>query len=184
MKSKSIILILTTLIIACKNPHHMDNQNFKAEKVSKSATIEVSGNIQNVFPLFGPFEERKWAEGWNPTLIYPTTEIIEEGTTFKTEGHAHDETEFLWRVSKYQPETNLIQYLVSTSNRYWTITIICKQITDDKTTAEITYTFFGLNNLGNTINRQSIEKMYIKNLKDWEEAINYYLDNGKILYHE
>lgn len=184
MKCKSIILILTTLIVACKSPHNMDDQNFKAEKISKSATIELSKNIQNVFPLFGPFEERKWAEGWNPALIYPTTEIVEEGTTFKTKGHKHNEAEFLWRVSKYQPETNFIQYLVSTSNRYWTITIKCERITDDKTSAEITYTFFGLNNLGNEINRLSIEKMYAHNLKDWEEAINHYLINGKMLLHE
>lgn len=180
MKNMSILLILSMLMVSCKNPQSMDNQNFKAEKISKTETILLMGSIQNVFLLFGAFEERKWAEGWNPTLIYPLTEIVEEGTTFKTRGHGHDETEFLWRITKYQPETHLIQYLVSTPNRYWTITVICKPLTADKTTAEITYTFIGLNDTGNTINKQALEKMYEQNLKDWEEAINFYLHHGEM----
>ncbi|MBK7360406.1 MAG: hypothetical protein IPI96_14405 [Saprospiraceae bacterium] len=53
-------------------------------------------------------------------------EIIEEGTTFKTDGHGHGEKEFIWRVSKYDQENFLIQYLVSSENRYWTITINCE----------------------------------------------------------
>ena len=64
----------------------MNNTNFKSERVSKTATIVLNRNISTVFPLFGAFEERKWAKGWDPILIYPDTEIIEEGTTFKTEG--------------------------------------------------------------------------------------------------
>jgi len=35
--------------------------------------------------------------------------------------------------------------------------------------------------LGNNINSQSLQKMYANNLIDWQEAINYYLDNGQIL---
>lgn len=154
----------------------MKNTDFKSEKVSKTATIILSGNISTVFPLFGAFEERKWAKGWNPVLIYPETEKIEEGTTFKTEGHGHGEAEYTWRVSKYEPEKFLIQYLVGTENRYWTITIKCKTIKENKTSAEITYTYFGLNELGNKINELSLSTMYKNDLKDWEEEINNYLN--------
>ncbi len=68
----------------------MDNAKFKSQKISKTASITLNGDIEKVFPLFGAFEERKWAEGWNPTLIYPETEIIEEGTTFITEGNGDE----------------------------------------------------------------------------------------------
>jgi len=159
----------------------MNNQYFKSEKVSRTATIITKGNIQKVFQLFGAFEERKWSEGWNPKLIYPLKEIIEEGTTFRTEGHGKEEKEYLWIVSKFEPEKYLIQYLVSTENRYWTITIKCNSVSAIQTEAIITYTFIGLNKLGNNINSQSLQKMYANNLIDWQEAINYYLDNGQIL---
>jgi hypothetical protein len=144
----------------------------------------LNEKIETAFPLFGPFEERKWATAWNPVLIYPATEIVKEGTTFKTLSRGHDEKEYLWRVSKYEAEKFLIQYLVSSENRYWTITIKCNPMTGNKTTTEITYTFIGLNELGNKINEQAIQHMYKNNLKDWEEEINYYLTNRKAKPHE
>jgi hypothetical protein len=158
----------------------MNNKYFNSEKVSKTATIKTNGSIQKVFPLFGAFEERKWAKGWSPKLIYPSKEIIEEGTTFKTEGHGKEER-YLWRVSKFDPEKYLIQYLISTKNRYWTITIKCNSVSDIQTKATITYTFIGLNKLGNNINIKSLQKMYANNLIDWQEAINDYLDKVQIL---
>lgn len=162
----------------------MNKLNFKAERISKTATITLNGNIKDVFLLFDAFEERKWEPDWDLTLIYPEREVIEEGTTFKTEGHGHEEAEFLWIVSKYQPKNYLIQYLVSTSNRFWTITVKCNQLDNNKTKAEVTYSFTGLNEKGNKINKQSLDRMYAHNLKDWEEAINYYLKYGKALTHK
>lgn len=176
MKFTCIFLISSQLFTACENKTQtMNNTTFKAEKISKTATIIVNDTITTVFPLFGAFEERKWAKGWNPVLIYPSTEIIEEGTTFKTHGHGHEEKEFIWRVSKYDAENFLIQYLVSTENRYWTITVKFIPATGGKTSATITYTFIGLNELGNQLNRHFLEAMYKHNLSDWEEAINHYL---------
>jgi len=180
MKKNSIILMLAMLFSACESKSQtMDSTKFKAEKQTRTASVILNEKIGKVFPLFGAFEERKWATGWNPTLIYPATETIEEGTTFKTNGHGHGEKQFLWIVSKYAAEKFLIQYLVSSENRYWTITIKCYSMIENKTTAEITYTFIGLNELGNKINEQAIQHMYKNNLKDWEEEINYYLLYGK-----
>ena len=83
---------------------------------------------------------------------------MEEGLTFKTPGHAHNESEYIWIISKYQPENFLFQYLVSTPNRYWTITIQCSTISDAMTKAEITYTYTGLNNFGNEINKSCTDE--------------------------
>ena len=162
----------------------MNELNFKAERISKTATITLKSNIKDVFLLFDAFEEKKWEPEWDLTLIYPEREVIEEGTTFKTQGHGHGEGEFLWIVSKFQPENYLIQYLVSTLNRYWTITVKCNQLDYNKTKAEVIYSFTGLNEKGNEINMQSLDRMYAHNLKDWEEAINYYLKYGKALTHK
>jgi len=43
----------------------LDNTNFKSERISKTAGLIINGNVEKVFPLFGAFEERKWAEGWD-----------------------------------------------------------------------------------------------------------------------
>lgn len=154
----------------------MENKKFKAEKVSRTETFVVEGRIESVFPLFGAFEERKWEPTFDPILIYPSEELIEEGTVFKTEGRG-DESEFLWRVSKYDESLCLIQYSVSTENRCWTITIKCSHHDSDnsKTYATVNYTFIGLNKKGNELNKVHIQNMFKYNLKDWADSINRYL---------
>jgi hypothetical protein len=180
-KSRIMILAPILFTVTIGKAQSTDIAGFKAEKVSKTATISLNGKIEKVFPLFGAFEERKWAEGWNPALVYPATEIIEEGTTFKTPGHGHNEAQFLWRVTKYDAAVRLVQYLVSSENRDWTITVKCSPLSSSKTTAEITYAFIGLNNTGNMLNEHMLARIYEHNLKDWEDAINYYLEKGKIM---
>lgn len=152
----------------------MSDLHFKSKKISQTSTISCNGNIEKVFPLFDAFEERKWAKDWQLSLIYPENEIIEEGTTFKTEGN-DEEPEYLWRVVKYYPQEYHIQYLVSTDNRFWTITVKCNEEKPEETLARITYTFIGLNEKGNRLNSEHLTRMYKNNLKDWEEEINIYL---------
>lgn len=156
----------------------MNNADFVAEKITQTASIFLEAAIEDAFPLFGAFEERKWARGWNPKLVYPETETMEEGTTFTTNGQGNGEEQFLWRVSKYEKDKHLVQYLVSTPNRYWTITVKCHADAAKTTRVEITYAYFGLNELGNKLNRESLRKMYAQNLKDWEEELAYYLKTG------
>ena len=153
----------------------MNNKKFKSERVSKTATISLNGTIETIFPLFGAFEERNWAKGWNPVLIYPEIEIIEEGTTFKTKVKEKGELGFIWIVTKYDPEKYGIQYLVTTENRFWTITITCHPLADGKTSARVNYTYTGLNESGNMINKKAIQEMFRYDLKDWENEINEYL---------
>jgi len=174
-RQRAILISLTTIIfMACNRSTNMINSNFKSEKVSQTASFIVNSNIEKAFPMFDAFEERKWAEGLEPNLVYPDKEIIEEGTTFKTEGHDH-EAEYLWIVTKFDPKIHFIQYLVSTENRFWTIAVKCKNIEDDeKTEVTVTYSYIGLNEEGNELNKSHLERMYKDNLNDWAEAINNY----------
>ncbi len=156
----------------------MNKGNFKSERVSKTASFIVEATIEKVFPLFDAFEERKWVPGWAPTLIYPDKEIIEEGTTFKTKGPGNGaEAEFLWIVIKFDPVAHLVQYLVSTSNRFWTILVKCEDLDNGKkTNTTVTYSYTGLNEAGNELNKSSLGKMYERDLQDWGEAIDRYLE--------
>ena len=43
----------------------------------------------------------------------------------------------------------------------------------------ITYTFTGLTEEGNTHIAKHLARIFAHNLKDWEEAINYFLKTGK-----
>ena len=172
---KIIPLFAVIFLASCSNAQQMNNTTFISERVAKTATILLNDRVDKVFPLFGAFEERKWSEGWNPSLIYPQKEIIEEGTTFRTPGHGHDENELIWTVTKYDQARFLIQYLVCSPNRVLTITITCSSVSDHTTSADITYCFTGLNEMGNQINQHLLHAIYRHDLSDWADDINHYI---------
>jgi hypothetical protein len=175
MKSILRTTIFIAAFTACKNQSCMSQSTFVSEPVSRTASIVLHAPIARVFPLFGPYEEEKWAEGWKPVPVFPADRSVQEGTTFKTPAHGHNEGEYLWVISKYQPTDHLVQYLVFTINRHWTITVQCKPLNGSSTMATVTYHYIGHNKLGNEINQAAIAKMYAHDLKDWEKAINDHL---------
>ena len=154
-----------------------------AERISQTAEITLNRGPEEVFPLFGAIEEKKWADGWEPDIIYTKSGEIEENMVFKTKPHAHHEPDYLWVVSKYDPDKMLVVYTVSTDERVWSIAIGCSDNGDGTTRATITYTFTGLSKKGSKLNRQALENMSKENLKDWERAINHYLETGTRLKH-
>ncbi len=154
---------------------------FIPERVSKCADIVLNGPIEKVFPLFGPVREKEWAGGWDPEIVYPGSAAVEEHMIFRTNAPHHTkEGHYLWAITKFDPETHQIEYTVSTQNRIWFISVRCLENATG-TSATVCYTYTGLNEVGNELNRLALEKMYAANLNDWQEAINHYLKTGKKL---
>lgn len=152
--------------------------SFKAERIQRSASFTVNTTIEKAFPFFGPVREKEWAAGWEPQIVYSNHPEVEEHMIFKTSGVQHGESEFLWMLTQYKPETYFIEYTVSTPQRVWFITVQCKAA-GKNTNVTVIYTYTGLTEQGNELNKRAIEKMYTDNLKDWEAEINYYLSTGK-----
>jgi hypothetical protein len=152
------------------------------ERISRTATFTVDATIEKAFPLFGPIREKEWAEGWNPEIIYGMGEV-EEHMMFRTKSSFEDESSFLWVITQFYPEKYFIEYTVSTPNRVWFIRVQCTS-ERTKTNVSVTYSYTGLNERGNELNRIALEKMFSDDLKDWQAAINYYLKHGKLLTSE
>jgi hypothetical protein len=155
---------------------------FKPERIQQCESIEVNGTLSQVFPLFGPVREKEWAEGWDPEIIFSTAGSVEEHMIFRTKAHHPQEDFYTWVITQFDPQKYFIEYTVSTHNRIWFIRVYC-EAKGSLTNAHICYTYTGLNDLGNQLNRESLEKMFSYKLTDWEEAINHYLKHGKLLTH-
>jgi hypothetical protein len=151
---------------------------FQSKRIARTSSITLNASLNRVFPLVGPIKEKDWATGWDPQIVYSTADV-EEHMVFQTRSPHGSETIFTWTVSKYQPAQALIEYTVFTTERMWRITVQCYERNGGRTTeAEITYTYTGLTEQGNLINEKALAAMYYRDLKDWEEAINHYLETG------
>lgn len=149
-------------------------------QISKNCEIFLNGNIEEVFPLFGFWEEKKWAYGWNPKLVHPKFPKMNKGTIFQTNSEFKDEEAYNWIVSHYDPQNYIAEYTNSTQNRIWVIRVECKKL-KNTTKAKVTYTYTALNEKGAAYNKIAMRNIFENDLKDWEEAINYYLKNRKQL---
>lgn len=161
----------------------MKETTFEAKRITRTSSIILNASLKTVFPLFGPIEEKKWAYGWNPQIIFSITNKLEPKMVFKTQmidQKEKEETDSIWIVSRVLPQQALIEYTVFTSEKVWWITIQCQEeISNQTTRAKITYTFTGLTEKGNAMSAKHLARVYAHDLKDWEEAMNYYLKTGK-----
>jgi hypothetical protein len=163
----------------------MNTAQFKAKRISRKSFIELNGSLDKVFPLFGAIREKEWAEGWDPRIVYSTTNLLEEHMVFQTATeYPEEEADKTWVVSKYVPDQAYIEYTVFTSVRVYWITIQCRENPGARTTrAEVSYIFTGLSEPGNALIEKALNAMFVNDLMDWEKAINFYLETGKILTH-
>lgn len=100
---------------------------------------------------------------------------------FKTGHGDKDETDYTWVISRLVPQQALIEYTVFACDKVGWISIQCQEGKSNQTTrAEVTYTFTGLTEKGNTGIIKHLAHIYAHGLKDWEKAINYFLETGKI----
>ncbi len=67
----------------------------------------VDAPFEQVVPLFGANEERKWAAGWNPQFIYPTPARDQQGMVFKIE---HGQLTSVWVNTAFDLGAGHIQY--------------------------------------------------------------------------
>ncbi|MCX6101068.1 MAG: hypothetical protein NTV92_06570 [Candidatus Bipolaricaulota bacterium] len=152
--------------------------------VEKTSIIRLDAPLAQAFPLFGPLREREWAEGWNPEVVWPATESIQERMVFivrSPHGHGHDST---WLISRYAADGGLLEYTVFSPDSVHWILIRCRAVEDGRATeAEITYTYVGTSEDARFQNERALETIYHRNLKDWEEAINHYLRTGQRIAH-
>jgi hypothetical protein len=169
---KLITNILRIILVFVGTGAQASAQGFKAEQYVQSASIELKGNIEQVFPLFTPLGEKKWAEGWNPNLIFPSSGEMQEGLVFQTPDHVRGAPAMTWVVSRYNVSEHQVQYIVSSAVRVATISVTCTASGKDNTNARISYVLTGLSAVGNELSHHPIGKIFTSNLKDWETAIN------------
>ncbi len=147
-------------------------------RISRSATILINNNPDQVFNLFSPLGEKKWVPGWNPNFIHPVDGNWQEGLVFSTPAGNNKEDCYHWIVSRLNRQQKKVMYTVFTSNRIWTITVRCQDHGTRQTSTTVTYTYTALNELGVDLNKTAMSKMFDRDLQDWQETLNSYLENS------
>ncbi len=128
--------------------------------------------FEQVAPLFGANEERKWSPDWNPQFLYPQPAHDQPGMVFKV---SHGQHEAIWVNAAFDLSAGHIQYTYILNDAM--ATLIDIHLTREgpaKTGVDVVYERTALIPEANE-HVQHFAQGDQKAGKEWEEAINGYL---------
>ncbi len=132
----------------------------------------ADGSFEQVAPLFGANDERKWSPDWNPQFLYPQPAHDQPGMVFKV---MHGQHEAIWVNTAFDLGGGHIQYTYVLNQAM--ATLIDIQLTRagaPKTGVAVVYERTALIPEANE-HVQHFAKGDERAGKEWEEAINEYL---------
>ena len=148
---------------------------------SKTATLAhkrtefrftADGPFEQVAPLFGANEERKWSPDWDPQFIYPQPAHDEPGMVFKL---MHGQHEAIWVNTALDLAAGHIQYTYILADAMATlIDIHLTREGEKKTGVSVVYERTALIPEANE-HVQHFAKGDERAGREWEDAINQYL---------
>ena len=143
-----------------------------AAHVSRSSVIHLEAPADEVFPLFGPLAEKKWAgHDWSPDFLSPAGGADVEGAVFTTGEDRHA----IWVLTAFDLRALRAAYVQVTPGKAVTqLDIGLTREGPERTSARITYTWTGLSEDGNRFVEHH-GQLFDKMMSEWEGVMNVYL---------
>jgi len=133
-----------------------------------------------VFPLLCPVREKDWLEGWNYRMIHSQSGLAEMGCVFSTSHHGVGET--YWMVIHYNPDNYEIGFVRCTPGKNLVrIDIHLKNTSPHSSNTYLTYAYTPLSQEESSLLEEGLDARFEDDMRFWENAINYYLQTGKML---
>lgn len=127
---------------------------------------------EEVFPLFGAYEERKWAKGFDPQFLHPSPAHDQQGMVFTWN---EDGTSNTWINTAFDVATGHVQYVYVVNDKMITlIDIHLARSGSKETRVTVAYERTALHSEGNQLVTQHAAADRNKD-KEWDEMINGYL---------
>ena len=156
-------------LLAATNLAAQERTMPQAEHVTRTATIHLDGPVEDVFPLFEPVGEARWAAGWSPRFLWPADGAAQVGTTFTTDERGR---ESYWSVTEYEPRRRIVYAHLVPGSRSGRIQVSTSPATDGGTTAEVRYDLTALGPVAEDRLLSTSDADFRRWIAEWEMAIN------------
>lgn len=180
MKTDILLFAVMPLLAIAAGCHAQGQQASASDPELAHTRVEfhfvANGPFEQVAPLFGANEERKWAADWNPQFIHPTPARDVPGMVFRV---AHGDHSSIWVNTALDLTGGHIQYSYVLNDAM--ATLIDIHLTRDsapKTGVTVVYERTALIPEANE-HVQHFAKGDGKAEKEWEDSINGYLAKAR-----
>lgn len=158
----------------------MNNTQFHPKRITRSYQQTIKARPEKVFPLLCPVREAEWLDGWQYSMIYSASGLVEEGAVFKTPHPGEEDT--VWVVTKHDITTYEVEFVRFTPNSR-TCVLKIKVIPKDDVSShvDIIYIYTGITPEGNSFVEDLTEEKFLEAVTFWEKSMNYFLETGNKL---
>ncbi len=147
--------------------------HFVSKRVSRTRVQTYAAPPAVVFPLHGFREEKAWAVGWEPEVIFAARDAPAEGDVFLIRRGGAEE---VWVVTIWDAPAGRAGYVHVTSGRDVTeIRIRVSGPEHGPSHVEVTYTWTGLSEAGNVFVEEQTAEAFHRSMNEWEEEMAHYL---------
>ncbi|HHI71002.1 MAG TPA: SRPBCC family protein [Rhodobacteraceae bacterium] len=135
--------------------------------------IVLTGDIEQIFPLFTPQGEEAWVPGWSPT--YLTGKDTREEMLFTT-GEGAEKT--FWTCLKWQPESHHARYLrITPASRIAIVDVQCRAAEKGTVTVQVTYSYTPLTRSAANELADMTQQEFAASIGEWATLISGYLSS-------
>ncbi len=171
----NLLLTSVALLAGAMAARQAEAQDAKATALVHSHnefTFVAKASYDQVFPLFGAWEEKKWAEEWEPQFVYPATPSDQPGMVFTV---AHGGVKSVWTNTAFDAASGHVQYVYVIPDALVTVVDIhlTKGATNE-TNVSVVYERTALTAEAND-HVAHLAKRDAESRSEWEGAINGYL---------
>ncbi len=133
--------------------------------------IKLTGNIEQIFPLFTPSGEEAWVPGWAPT--YLNGKVTREEMLFTT-GDGMDKT--FWTCLKWRPEIHHARYLrITPTSRIAIVDVVCHAQSLGQVVVQVTYTYTPLTPIATAELALITQQQFAASIEEWAVLITQHL---------
>ncbi len=174
MKVSFMLTVMALLagVVTPKSGEAQDAPTSALTHTRNEFTFVAKASYERVFPLFGAWEEKKWAEGWEPQFVYPQSPSDQPGMVFTI---AHGGMKSVWTNTAFDAAGGHVQYVYVIHDAL--VTLVDIHLTKagvNETRVSVVYERTALSPEAND-HVAHLAKGDAKSGPEWEEAINGYL---------
>lgn len=156
-------------------------QIVKPHRIRHQYTQTLLASPERVFPLLCPVLEKEWAPGWAPSLVISDSGVMEKHCLFITPEEENGR-QAIWINSQHDSRALALELWKVVPDHtvcHFDIRLAAKPGVG--TAASIDYTCTSLGLSGDTFLESFTTEWYVTFMQHWEQALNYYLENGSMM---
>lgn len=155
----------------------MSRTTFATKRMVRTYRQAIDGPPDVVFPLLCPVREVEWLDGWEYTMTYSASGLVEEGAVFTTSKPGEEDT--VWIVTRHDRAARLVEFARFTpGSRTCVLRIAVAPCGDTRSHVDVSYAYTSVAPPGNEFLDGWTEEAFLDAVVFWEQSMNHFLKTG------